>query len=301
MKKYYALFGLKFFAAGLLISTLFMWPSSSQALTVSSPRDCDDNAMIRCGAMTTEELAMKYQSSGVGPIYARFGITGKEVSDMNTTAVAGTVTAGRQNMPGSTQDSSGGITFYQRPPSVSFASNSLPAFVVMENGKFSFAIIASCGNPVKATPVVQPAPTPTPAPAPSPIPTPAPQPQPQPQPQPPVTTPPAPTPTPPSITMTNTNTNTNSQSQSQSQAQTGGTGSGTNTPAATAQASTVPAASQSQAQATTAPAPVAATTTTPAPATLPNTGPGSAVALSGVSAVFGTLGHFVYRRKKSAI
>jgi hypothetical protein len=295
-----------------------MWPSSSQALTVSSPRDCDDNAMIRCGALTTEELAMKYQSSGVGPIYARFGITGKEVSDMNTTAVAGTVTkagqvmvdgkvvatgavtAGRQNMPGSTQDSSGGITFYQRPPSVSFASNSLPAFVVMENGKFSFAIIASCGNPVKATPVVQPAPTPTPAPAPSPIPTPAPQPQ--PQPQPPVTTPPAPTPTPPSITITNTNTNTNSQSQSQSQAQTGGTGGGTTTPTATAQASAVPAASQSQAQATTtAPAPVAATSTTPAPATLPNTGPGSAVALSGVSAVFGTLGHFVYRRKKSAI
>lgn len=63
------------------------------------------------------------------------------------------MTAGRQNISGSTKMANGGTVYYMRPPSVSFQSSSLPAFVVMDNGRFSFAIIASCGNPVKATPV----------------------------------------------------------------------------------------------------------------------------------------------------
>lgn len=64
------------------------------------------------------------------------------------------MTAGRQNISGSTAVTSGGVTFYKRPPSVSFASGSLSAFVVMDsNHQFDFAIIASCGNPVVATPV----------------------------------------------------------------------------------------------------------------------------------------------------
>jgi len=63
------------------------------------------------------------------------------------------VTAGRQFMPGSTKYSTSGTVFYTRPPSVSFQSSSLPAFVVMKDGRFSYAIVASCGNPVKATPV----------------------------------------------------------------------------------------------------------------------------------------------------
>ena len=62
-------------------------------------------------------------------------------------------TAGRQFMPGSTKVLTGGTVYYSRPPSVSFQSSSLSAFVVMNNGRFAYAIIASCGNPVKATPV----------------------------------------------------------------------------------------------------------------------------------------------------
>jgi hypothetical protein len=315
MKRYYSLFALKIFVIGLLCSLLLTLPSHSQALSMSSGRDCDDNAILRCGALTSDELMQKYQSSGMGPVYARMGITGAEVAGMGTSAVAGqvtntnqvlvggkvvatdAVTAGRQNMPGSTQDSSGGITFYQRPPSVSFVSASLPAFVVMQNGRFSFAIIASCGNPVKATPV---APAPTPKPAPTPAPTPKPTPAPTPAPTPTAT----PAPQPPTITITNTNTNTNTQSQSQAQAQSApATTTTPAAPVASAQAATPQTSSQAQAQvpvavATPAPAvqPAAATTT---PTQLPNTGPGSAVALSGISAVFGTLGHFYWRRRTS--
>jgi outer membrane biosynthesis protein TonB len=68
--------------------------------------------------------------------------------------------------------------FYQRPPSVSFQMDALPAFVSMKDGRFQFAILASCGNAVMATPRVvaskprpaAPAVQPTPAPSPTPPP-----------------------------------------------------------------------------------------------------------------------------------
>jgi hypothetical protein len=40
---------------------------------------------------------------------------------------------------------------------VSFQQASLPAFVAMKNGSFQFAVIASCGNAVRATPAQAPA------------------------------------------------------------------------------------------------------------------------------------------------
>jgi uncharacterized repeat protein (TIGR01451 family) len=64
------------------------------------------------------------------------------------------VTAGRQNMPGSTPILNG--QFYERPPSVSFNSSPLRAFVKMDQDQFKYAVIMSCGNPVKATPAEQP-------------------------------------------------------------------------------------------------------------------------------------------------
>lgn len=89
----------------------------------------------------------------------------------------GALTGGRQDISGSTREDVGGTVFFVRPPSVSFASSPLSAFVVMVNGQFKFAIIASCGNAVKATPVApapKPAPKPAPTPAPKPTPTPPP-------------------------------------------------------------------------------------------------------------------------------
>jgi hypothetical protein len=148
-----------------------------------------------------------YDSSAyVQKVWRSFGISKTDIANLPTTAVAGKVTAtgnvyvdgqsrpvatgaltgGRENIKGSTAVTVEGITFYKRPPSVSFQQNSLPAFVSMADGKFQFAIIASCGNAVSATAVVhQPAPAPAPAPA-------AP------------TAPPAPTPPPAAPTQTQT-------------------------------------------------------------------------------------------------
>lgn len=158
-----------------VISILFIamvTSSSLYALTLSSSRDCDSNAVLRCGALTTSELRSKFKQQDAGAIYKFFGISASEMNDMDN-AVSGTVTksgdvmvdgkvvahdaitAGRQNMAGSQTVTRSGQTFYVRPPKVSFASDSLSAFVVMKDGRFQHAVIASCGNPVKATPVTK--------------------------------------------------------------------------------------------------------------------------------------------------
>lgn len=160
---------------GVLMSTSISAQSnnSSRSNSSSSSRDCDNNAVIRCGVGSVSELKQKLSSnSGAAVIFAHFGISSQDISKLtnsNTaegtvtkggrvivngkTVATGAVTAGRQKMSGDTPVTKGGMTFYERKPSTSFQSNSLKAFVVTDkDGKFLFAIIASCGNPVKANP-----------------------------------------------------------------------------------------------------------------------------------------------------
>lgn len=156
------------------------------ALTLSSPRDCTTNDVINCGALSTAELQNSYKimndkKKGVKELYRdHFGISEKDISNIGKTAKAGrvykngevwvgdkkvatgAVTAGRGYIDGSTKVTAGGNTFYIREPRVSFRASSIAAFVVMEDGVFKYAILASCGNPVKATPVDNPKPTPPP-------------------------------------------------------------------------------------------------------------------------------------------
>lgn len=165
------------------VLSLIWLPVQAGAQNVSSTRDCDNNAVVECGALTTTELRNKYNNdSSVRTIFRHFGISSNDVMRMHSAATVGTVTnsgrvmvdgktvatnamtAGRQNMGGSRAVTSDGVTFYERPPSVSFASTSLSAFIVMNNGQFDFAVLTSCGNPVTATPVKKPAKK-TPAPA----------------------------------------------------------------------------------------------------------------------------------------
>lgn len=153
------------------------------ALSISSSRDCDSNAVIPCGALNTTELRTDYANTnykGVSALYSMFGISANDMKNISSTAAVGKVykngdvmigntvvatgatTAGREFISGSTKVSAGGTTFYTRPPSVSFRINSIPAFVVMENGKFKFAVLAACGNPVKATAKITEKPAPPP-------------------------------------------------------------------------------------------------------------------------------------------
>lgn len=182
----------------LAIGVLQVVPTAG-ALSLESKRDCNDNAVVHCGALSTSEVQERYSQSGVAAIYDYFGIKAAHINSIATTATAGQVTkdgkvlvhgkivatgamtAGRQNIPGSAKITHKGATFYARPPRVSFKSSPLAAFVVMKDGQFSYAILASCGNPVtanavkpvKPTPPTPPTPTPTTPEQPAPTPPPA--------------------------------------------------------------------------------------------------------------------------------
>ncbi len=179
----------------------------------SGQRDCDDNAVLRCGAYSTSELKQKYNNqSGAKTIFSHFGISSSEINQMQRTAVNGyitrdnkvvvdgktvatnAVTAGRHNMPGSKKVTKGGTTFYTRPPSVSFSQQRLEAYVVMKNNRFNYAVIKSCGNPVTATPKTPKSPPPATPQTPK---TPPATPPPPPQTPPPPPAPPAPPAQPP--------------------------------------------------------------------------------------------------------
>lgn len=174
--------------------------TAASAAPVSTP-NCDDNAVVICGATSVSQLQQKYNNkNGVsyGSIkesqatihniynYSKFAISSSDISSMSSQAVSGYVTkggdvyaggklvatdaltAGRTNYSGSTKVTSNGTTFYTRKPIVSFKDDELSAMVDMKNGTFQFAILNSCGNPVTATPKKTPMPTPTPTPTPKP-------------------------------------------------------------------------------------------------------------------------------------
>ncbi len=153
-----------------LVSTMSLLPTTVNAYTP----DCDNNAIMRCGADTRTKLAEKTVGD-VASIYSHYGINkadfgslveGVVYKDGRITAggkvvATGAISTGRHNIAGSTAVTAGGVRIYERPTSVSFVSGSIPAFVKITNGRFQYAIIKSCGNPTKGTPTPV-APTPTP-------------------------------------------------------------------------------------------------------------------------------------------
>jgi uncharacterized repeat protein (TIGR01451 family) len=155
------------------------------AAAPSTTPDCDANAAVWCGVSQAGSLAneiaqvKKVYANGDGhnkyytiqDMYNYFGMSTSVINGMstsnvvsgyvtktgdvyagNTLVATGAVTAGRQNMTGSTAVKYGATTFYTRTPSVSFQDSELGALVNMKNGVFQSAILVSCGNPVKATP-----------------------------------------------------------------------------------------------------------------------------------------------------
>ncbi|HVC36021.1 MAG TPA: hypothetical protein VNE40_01055 [Candidatus Dormibacteraeota bacterium] len=186
----FILFGVTTFA---VLTAGFLAINSAQA---ASPVDCNNNAVIYCGATTISSLINKYDNgdghNSTVSIHnildsnrtpGQFNITSQDIHNMakepsGTEVFAGSVTksgdvfisgksqpvatdaitAGRQDISGSTKETNNGTTFYVRPPSVSFVTSPLSAFVVEKDHVFQFAIIESCGNPVHAKPTVAPKP-----------------------------------------------------------------------------------------------------------------------------------------------
>ena len=143
----------------------------------ASYRDYDNNAVIYGGVLNLSELSSKITSGNDGKnndlnkIFHTLGIFEEELpngniqgADMQTIegyvtkqgqvyangklVSSNVISAGRTNLAGSTADVSG-LPIFWRPPSVSFVPDKLDAFVHLVNGQFSWAVIKSCGNPIK--------------------------------------------------------------------------------------------------------------------------------------------------------
>src|SRR5687768_16662788 len=77
----------------LFVLALTLTAGASVSAQGSSSRDCDANAVIHCGALSTGELNRKYHSQrDVQIIFSYFGISKTEVSNMPSTAKRGHVT-----------------------------------------------------------------------------------------------------------------------------------------------------------------------------------------------------------------
>ena len=193
--------------ASMLVVVAIATLTAIPAMAASQPRDYDSNAVMYGGAYSITELNNKlnngtgksYQSSAeLTALYAKYGIKQADfgqlvdgtVNKHNQVIVNGKIVAsnvytmGRHDISGSTKISGLSYPLYLRHPSVSFLSESLPAFVSINyDGSYAYAILKPCGNivtgsGVKVRPVPAPTPTPTPTPTPRPVPTPTPTPTP---------------------------------------------------------------------------------------------------------------------------
>lgn len=159
----------------VVTSSIFLLNMLGVSSQAALPRDCNANSIINCGAVTGDELAQKYSQNATGDlpaIYNAYGITGQMIASTGTVAKMGEVhkdgrvtvngetvatnatSIGRHNMAGSVPKVIAGKTYFDSPPSTSFLSESIVAFVYFTpDGQFKAAIITSCGNPLTAVPV----------------------------------------------------------------------------------------------------------------------------------------------------
>lgn len=187
--------------AGLLVAVgAFVALTSLSAQAVSTFRNCNDDAIVRCGAITEKELLEKYDANAgdVQNIYKHYGITRADIAGTASTIVHATVHKdGRVVVDGKTIAANAhsvsriaysnkdgvkpnpvtinGTTLYEGP-NMNIFTGSVSAYVFLRDGVFHKAILSSCANPLIATPTEKPAPKPQPKPV-----TPKPQPKPQPE------------------------------------------------------------------------------------------------------------------------
>lgn len=149
---------------------------ASQSKTSAFQGECDDNAIMRCGASSKSEFIDKVEANNTGrngdlpKIYGHFGLTSSQYADFEAHAqygtfyrdgrieVAGQTVAdnghsmGRHSYSGSKAYSiSGAGTYYYGTPTQRWANgtSSLPVMVWFDdNGEAKMVIMNPCGNPV---------------------------------------------------------------------------------------------------------------------------------------------------------
>lgn len=138
----------------------------------SELRYCNNSPIIQCGTLTASEFTEKYNENAKGDlpaIYSHYGINPKAIAgakdgtinkngeiEVDGQVVAtGAWSVGRQKLGTTNREVSiSGKTYYEKPASAALTVQEEPAFVFLDkNGQYTGAIIKSCANPVKATPV----------------------------------------------------------------------------------------------------------------------------------------------------
>lgn len=145
--------------------------SHADPANASSARDCDSNAIVKCGVSSANDVISKVKGSNeLQHIYSGYGLQSSDYSRFQKTAKLGYVTKsgnvvvggktvgtgsdtiGRQYISGSSKKTINGKTYYSRKTSVSFVSNSIPAYVMMNGDQVEFVVLTACGNPVHTHP-----------------------------------------------------------------------------------------------------------------------------------------------------
>jgi len=156
------------FGAVLTLASFAGVVSTSSSASAES-RECGDNAIVRCGAMSASELKSEYAKNerGLKKIYSYYNIDASDIAS-SSSAKTGTVhtngdvivggkvvatgaqTVGRSGALGGKKVDANGVTVYQGPDRL---KSTLSAFVFFNaDGSFKSAVLKVCGNPVKATP-----------------------------------------------------------------------------------------------------------------------------------------------------
>ena len=144
------------------VFTSIVWTNAASAVVDNTP-DCDNVAIIRCGAFDMDTMRQKASRDDVPKIYNHLGISqedlkGKFVNGIvwrdgrvtvdGKTVATGAMTAGRNFGGTPIKGTNAGVYSTSK-----FVTEGQTAFVKMKaDGTFDFAVIKACGNPVKATP-----------------------------------------------------------------------------------------------------------------------------------------------------
>lgn len=138
----------------------------AKAVNIDTTRDCDKYAVMYCGAMTKKEMVKKLQdgdgqnsSKNIKDIYDKFNLNVKDVENANFED--GVVYKDGDVKVGNRVVAKNAKTYIRTMGKVSTSKmgTAQAAKVALDkNGKFMFAIMTPCGNPVKGDAVEPPKP-----------------------------------------------------------------------------------------------------------------------------------------------
>lgn len=162
----------------VLASVLGYGIVTATAAHAQLPQDCDNNSIIYCGFQDKNGFQTAYNQNKYGDLHvlyadSRFGFKPSDMSRFMSSAVLATAykdgrivlddgrvvatnawSLGRKAFDGQRESITiGNTTYYWSHTQYSFLSNSIRAYVLMDNDNkyMQFAVLTSCGNPITGT------------------------------------------------------------------------------------------------------------------------------------------------------